>query len=59
MSQVPAVLRTPPLTPTSHRVVPHANTTTRSHAGYIDVEADEISPGYAVLLMYLMLVRGE
>lgn len=28
-------------------------------AGYIDVEADEIAPGYAVLLMYLMLVRGQ
>lgn len=26
-------------------------------AGYIDVEADEIAPGYAVLLMYMMLVR--
>jgi formate hydrogenlyase subunit 6/NADH:ubiquinone oxidoreductase subunit I len=25
-------------------------------AGYIDVEADEIKPGYAVLLMYIMLV---
>lgn len=27
-------------------------------AGYIDVEADEIAPGYAVLLMYIMLVSG-
>lgn len=26
------------------------------YAGYIDVEADEITPGYAVLLMYIMLV---
>jgi hypothetical protein len=26
------------------------------YAGYIDVEADEIAPGYAVLLMYIMLV---
>jgi hypothetical protein len=25
-------------------------------AGFIDVEADEIAPGYAVLLMYMMLV---
>lgn len=37
----------------------------RFSAGFIDVEADEIAPGYAVLLMYMMLVsavqacRGE
>lgn len=30
-----------------------------SSTGFIDVEEDSISPGWAVLLMYMMLVRQD